>query len=380
MGNSAPRHAVQKRLSRGLASTGVLSLAMAGGAFAVAGMGTASAAASATLKYSCTLTNFGTTPYNDPWTVTLTADIPSTVEPGETISAPAISATVVTGKDATDQMHQFNIKTVEGTADASYSVGTQAASAGLAIAKTDVPASGSLTTVASGKGESFTAPSTPSTLAVKVGDFSSTLTTDTGFVLHLKCTPAAGANTTIGTIKVAAPAPTTTTTTPAPTTTTTSTPTTTTPAPTTTTPEPTTSTPDPTTPDPTTSTPDPTTSTPAPTTSTSDPTTSQPSPSSSPASEPSHPGHHHGHHPGHGHGHHTPGHAPGKPGGPVTVPATSAASVPVAAATHAPTAAAGPKVDTDYVSAQTANTAGVALAAAGAFALGGAVVAGRRSR
>ena len=143
-------------------------------------------------------------------------------------------------------MRSLNIKTVEGTSEANYSVGDTDGTAKLTVANTPVPASGNLTTVAKGSGQSFTAPTTAGALAVKAGSFTATLTTDSGFVLHIGCKAAAGADTTIGTIQVG------------------SVPTT----------------------DPTTPTTDPTTPTSEPTTPTSEPTdssTTSPMPSSSPS-------------------------------------------------------------------------------------------------
>jgi hypothetical protein len=320
MSKPSPRHAAPVAARRGLAGAGALSLALAGGAFALASSQGASAATK-TVNYSCSVTDLGIT-FQQPWTVSMTTDLPASVEPGATVPAPSITANVTTGDDATAQMRALNIKSVEGRSTANYSVGETKGKAELTVAKTTVPASGNLTTVAKGSGESFTAPTTAGSLDVKAADFTATLTTETGFVLNIGCTPAAGADTTIGTIQVGN-APTTEPTTP------TTDPTTPTTDPTTPTTEPTTPTTDPTTPttDPTTPTTDPTTPTSEPTTPTSEPTdssTTSPMPSSSPSTT------------------------------------------------------MGPKVETDYADmSQPTNLAGFAFAA-GIAALGGAVVVGRR--
>ena len=328
MSKPSPRHAAPVAARRGLAGAGALSLALAGGAFALASSQGASAATK-TVNYSCSVTDLGIT-FQQPWTVSMTTDLPASVEPGATVPAPSITANVTTGDDATAQMRSLNIKTVEGTSEANYSVGDTDGTAKLTVANTPVPASGNLTTVAKGSGQSFTAPTTAGALAIKAGSFTATLTTDSGFVLHIGCKAAAGADTTIGTIQVGN-APTTEPTTP-------------TTDPTTPTTDPTTPTTDPTTPttDPTTPTTDPTTPTTDPTTPTTDPTT--------PTSEPT---------------------------TPTSEPTDSSTTSPMPSSS--PSTTLGPKVETDYADmSQPTNLAGFAFAAAGIAALGGAVVVGRR--
>ncbi|CAM3561895.1 hypothetical protein [Dermacoccus barathri] len=80
MSKPSPRHAAPVAARRGLAGAGALSLALAGGAFALASSQGASAATK-TVNYSCSVTDLGIT-FQQPWTVSMTTDLPASVEPG----------------------------------------------------------------------------------------------------------------------------------------------------------------------------------------------------------------------------------------------------------------------------------------------------------
>ena len=113
------KHSVRpaSRTRRGLASVGALSLV--GGAALIGMATTASTASAATssINYKCQLTNQGLErTFTDPWTVTMTAAVPTNVAPGAAIPAPKITAKVTTGKDAADQLRGLGVKTIRGTA------------------------------------------------------------------------------------------------------------------------------------------------------------------------------------------------------------------------------------------------------------------------
>lgn len=342
----SPRHA-KPVLRRGMAASGILSLALAGGAFTLANTSTATAATA--LQYKCKISDLGIT-YNTPWTVTMTTTLPSSAKPGASIPAPTITANVTTGQDASDQMRSLNIKTVEGSSTANYTFNGKAETATLTIPKTTIPASGNLTTVATGQGQAETAP-TSGSASVKAGSFTAKLTTDTGFIINLACDPASS-DTTIGSVSVGGattPSPTTTapSASPKPTSTSTSTP------------KPTgtpTATATPTSPDkpaPTTTTPAPTTTAPTATATKPAGTPTAPAPTTSQPTQPT-----------------------GQPSAPTST-ATSTAAPAAPADTTPP--ANGPRVETDQLlTKRDANVLGVGLTAAGVAALAGAAVLRRR--
>lgn len=232
-----------------LSGVGVAAIVLGSGAIAV-GVTSPAQAAAKSLKYSCSATVFETTLDQGVWTASVDVALPSQVNVGASIPAPSITAKVTTSTTAADTLRSLNVKSVRGTSAADYTVGTAARTADLTVPTTTVPASGAIVTNAAGKGASETAPSTPGTVPVKVGNFTATLTTDGGTVIPTKCTLQSGQDATIGSIKVVDPAATSTTSTTATSTTSTtstsstSTSTTTSPSPTSTstTPPPSTST------------------------------------------------------------------------------------------------------------------------------------------
>ncbi|WP_052593544.1 DUF6801 domain-containing protein [Luteipulveratus mongoliensis] len=166
----------------------------------------AEAATSASLQYSCKLTDLGTV-FTDPWTAVVSADLPAEVPAGSGVPAPAVTATVTTGADASDQLRALNVKTLEGTSAATYSLAGAvenpgARTASLTVPQIAVPETGNIVTDASGTGVAETASATPGTVTVTVGDFTADLTTDSGFVAHVGCTLNEGQDATLGTITV----------------------------------------------------------------------------------------------------------------------------------------------------------------------------------
>ncbi|KNX36859.1 DUF6801 domain-containing protein [Luteipulveratus halotolerans] len=159
-----------------------------------------------TLQYSCKLTDLGTV-FNDPWTAEVSADLPTEVAAGASVPGPAVTAKVTTGADAADQLRALNVKTLEGTSAAGYSLAGAVTSPGartasLTVPQVAVPDTGVVTTTASGTGAAETAASTPGTITVSVGDFTADLTTDSGFVAHVGCTLNPDQDATLGTISV----------------------------------------------------------------------------------------------------------------------------------------------------------------------------------
>ncbi|CAG7571759.1 hypothetical protein FB554_0050 [Barrientosiimonas humi] len=184
------------------ALSGITALAFAG--FALATAPSADAAQSAELSYTCSVPAFGIT-FEDPWLVTVEGDLPESVEPGATIESPAITATVTAGEDSVQTLRSLgNTEITEGTADAGYTVDGEQRSASLTVQGTPIPVpeSGTLTVTATGTGESETAPETPGEVPVVIGDFTTALTTNTGFVAQIECSLNEGQDSTLATITV----------------------------------------------------------------------------------------------------------------------------------------------------------------------------------
>lgn len=205
--------------------------------------GGAQAAEANNLQYSCKAlggaVDVGT------WTADVTADLPASIKVGEKITGPKIDVTVTTSTGAADLMRNLGIKSISGTAVADYTASVPM-KAELSLPDTAVPASGSITTKASGKGEDLTG-TKAGNVPVTVGNFSVALKAkkadDTTQDLSVDCTIAKPAA--LATIKVLPAATTTPPTTTEPTTSepTTTAPTTTTTTEPTTTSEPTTTAP-----------------------------------------------------------------------------------------------------------------------------------------
>ncbi|TWE09944.1 DUF6801 domain-containing protein [Rudaeicoccus suwonensis] len=196
---------------RALGSAGAAALVAAGLSTAIAAAPSASAATSPALNYNCTVTIFGAAVPQGVWTATVTADVPTSVAPGAAIPAPSISAKVVTNAGSGDTLRFLNISSLSGTSTANYTFGGKEQTAQLTIPTTKVPASGVVTTVASGKGEAATAPTTAGPVVVKVGDFTADLTYTTGAAtgqMKLACNLVPGQNTTLATIYVGSSSPT----------------------------------------------------------------------------------------------------------------------------------------------------------------------------
>lgn len=130
--------------------------------------GGAQAAEANNLQYSCKAlggaVDVGT------WTADVTADLPASIKVGEKITGPKIDVTVTTSTGAADLMRSLGIKSISGTAVADYTASVPM-KAQLSLPETAVPASGSITTKASGKGEDLTG-TKAGNVPVTVGNFS----------------------------------------------------------------------------------------------------------------------------------------------------------------------------------------------------------------
>lgn len=175
----------------------VLGLGVAG-----IGLATPASAVAADIEYTCSVSDLDIT-FEDPWTVNLDVDVPEQVATGEEIPAPGIVATVTPGADAQERLRSLNVKTVEGPTQATYTVGGEERSVELTAPTTEVPAEGNLVVEATGTGQAETAPAEDGTIDIAAGDFTSALTTDTGFVLNLSCT--APEDNAVGSIQVGEP-------------------------------------------------------------------------------------------------------------------------------------------------------------------------------
>lgn len=222
--------AKSRRTLTGLGAVGIVA-----GTFALtAGLSVPAAnAATISLKYHCTASVFGADLDQGTWTAAVTVGLPNTVNIGDAIPAPKVTAKVTTSAASGDTMRGLGVKSVDGTSDAAYTFGSTKATAKLTIPSTPVPASGPVVTTASGNGAAATAPSTPGDIPVTIGDFSGTLnahpSTGPALGLGLTCTLLPGQNTQIGVVHVVDPsAPTSTPTSPTSTPTVTGTPTATT--------------------------------------------------------------------------------------------------------------------------------------------------------
>lgn len=174
-------------LARGLAAGGSLTVVALAGFTATAPQAHADAIG---LAYNCKVSDLGNE-FQDAWRVDVSADVPTTVEPGQTITAPAVTAKVTPGEDAVQLLRNTNNKTItSGTADAEYTVGGKARTVKLTVGGTPVtiPSAGTpLVTTATGKGQTETAPAS-GTVRVVVGDFTARLVTDSGFIANIACT------------------------------------------------------------------------------------------------------------------------------------------------------------------------------------------------
>ncbi|BDZ60002.1 DUF6801 domain-containing protein [Barrientosiimonas endolithica] len=145
-----------ERAARTAAALGILGVTMAPLAFA----GSASAAELSGLKYACSYEAEDGEIYDldDPWTVTVSADLPETVRKGETLEAPQFKARITMGQDAVQVMRDSDYRVItEGGSLHFYTVGAteQTASVDFDLPAT-VPASGTMTVRGSGEGEELT--------------------------------------------------------------------------------------------------------------------------------------------------------------------------------------------------------------------------------
>ncbi|AKU18080.1 DUF6801 domain-containing protein [Luteipulveratus mongoliensis] len=200
---SRPAHRRRSLTKIGAATAvgGALALSMASGLASPA-----DAATTKSLNYKCGLPDLGIN-FTDPWKVVVAADLPTQVDPGASLPAPKVDATVTTGADAAAQLRALNVKTIKGTSPATYTVsgavenpGTRTAN--LTIPLTNVPATGNIVTKPSGVGAAEKAAATAGTATATVGNFKAALTTDSGFVANVVCTQVAGQDATLAKITV----------------------------------------------------------------------------------------------------------------------------------------------------------------------------------
>ena len=189
-----------KRAARTGAALGILGVTMAPLAFA----GSASAAELSGLKYACSYLGEDGESYSfdDPWTLTISADLPESVRKGETVDAPQFKARITMGNDAVQALRDSDYTVVtEGGSLHLYTVGSQEQVALVDFnTPATVPSSGTMTVRGSGEGEEFT-PRTAGSLTVKVGEMAVLIADDQG-ESEIDCEPLKGQNLTLGTIAV----------------------------------------------------------------------------------------------------------------------------------------------------------------------------------
>jgi len=185
-------------------------IAVLGAALGLAAVGLAAAPASAdsgTLNYTCSASILT----NQAFTVVVHGTAPATAAVGDTVTLDGLSADVTVNSGATGALYHFlGVRSVTGTASVESSLDNAGTPAPLpntemTIPATPVPASGTLTVVASGIGPSFVA-DTAGTVAFKAGAFTAALvgTTWLGGTTNIPvtCTPDANQNLTIATVTV----------------------------------------------------------------------------------------------------------------------------------------------------------------------------------
>jgi hypothetical protein len=207
-GEKMTLHLTPKSLCRSIAAV-TAALAMTGFGL-VTGGGSAAAAASLTLQYTCSFPLIGTQNV----TAVINANVPTTAVVNHPTAPFALSATVSVPAAATSGLNLVGSKTVAGTASASSTLTNGATTTNvtvpLTIPSTAVPASGTFNVVASGTAPSETLTHT-GTATIKVGNFSTTLTprnasggTTALGTFTSACTLVAGQNTTLATFPVTA--------------------------------------------------------------------------------------------------------------------------------------------------------------------------------
>lgn len=154
---------------------------------------------SASLNYVCSvaLSDGGTPVFSNlAWTAVITATMPTSVSPGDSIPAPTITAEVTTDAGSGDNLRALGVTSVSGTSSAPYTVSGDAVNPGtraadLTIPTTPVPASGGIVTTASGAGAAETAGAATGQITATVGSFKATLQTNLA-PLYASCDLAAG--------------------------------------------------------------------------------------------------------------------------------------------------------------------------------------------
>ena len=200
------------RHGRTAAAFGAAALTLAGTtAFAPS----AGAAQLTGLKYTCSaLTVDGDEhAFSQPWALTISADLPATLKPGERVSAPEFTAQITMGSDAAPWMRDQGVTELrDGGSLHLYTVGGQERTAEIVFNDdaVKVPTSGTVTVKGDGEGEAFRAAKSTGDLKVKVDAMivGSGEGPDDGIFVY--CDPMPGQDLTLATIKVTdiGPAPT----------------------------------------------------------------------------------------------------------------------------------------------------------------------------
>lgn len=143
------------------------------------------------LEYTCSVPDQNIE-FEEPWTVELTLPIEDQVDPGETIPAGDITASVTPGSDAVERLQSLEVTSLEGSADTTYTFGEgEERDVELTVPQTDVPTEdgASFSTEATGESTEETAPDEDGTVDIVAGDFTAALQDDDDppFVFNIEC-------------------------------------------------------------------------------------------------------------------------------------------------------------------------------------------------
>ncbi|WP_446666152.1 DUF6801 domain-containing protein [Flexivirga sp. B27] len=210
-GSTDSRQATSRRVgpSRALTACGALGLAtgltLCGVAFTSS---PAHAATTTELSYSCSAPAIGLT-FTDPWTVDVETDYPTSVAAGAALHTTYLNADVTLGDDAAIQFRALGVGSWSGSAKLSYAVSGAVTTPGdrsaeLTVDTTTMPATGPVTTTATGTAADETAAAEPGTATVAAGDLTADLTTDAGVPIQIECSLPDNADATIASVQVTA--------------------------------------------------------------------------------------------------------------------------------------------------------------------------------
>lgn len=218
------------RLRRGVGAAVVIGAAVTGPVLVA---GPASAAELPGIRYSCGFLEGDPdsddpddaefVEFADPWIVTVRADLPASLKPGQQVTDPAFSASIKLGADAVGALRDYGVNRLDDGASLHlFTAGAAERTAGVEFDNVPVtiPRRGNVTLSGAGSGESFRAGKSGE-VTVRMGDvLVAAAGEDGGF--FVECEPLPGQNLTLARIPIratATPSPTTKPTAPAPTTT-----------------------------------------------------------------------------------------------------------------------------------------------------------------